>query len=261
MGRPIGGATTAPTLTGGYPNMPMGYAQHWSLGVQRQLPSQSVLEVNYVGNPKTVAVIMSCGPVSVKWASGNLPAMLAAWYPGEEAGTALAKVLFGEYNPAGRLPYTVYDSVDQIPPQDEYDITKGITYMYFTGHPQFAFGHGLSYTAFRYTGLKITPAQISADGKVTVSLEVQNVGTRAGDEAADLAFYDVRTKKFVVEPGVFDIMVGSTSDDIRMKYKLQVGSRRTREYFGISPTCAGSTLVECLPNSSRSRTLSTGLSN
>jgi beta-glucosidase len=68
---------------------------------------------------------MSGGPVSVKWASANLPAMLAAWYPGEEAGTALAKVLFGEYNPARRLPYTVYDSVDQIPSQDEYDITKG----------------------------------------------------------------------------------------------------------------------------------------
>jgi beta-glucosidase len=120
--------------------------------------------------------------------------------------------------------------------------------MYFTGHPLLAFGHGRSFTAFRYTGLKITPAQISADRKVTVSLEVQNVGTRAGDgvvqlyvhsgqasvkrpakelrgfrriilrpkekvpvtltlPAADLAFYDVKTKKFVIEPGVFDIMV------------------------------------------------------
>ena len=77
--------------------------------------------------------------------------MLAAWYPGEEAGTALANVLFGDYNPAGRLPYTVYDGLDQVPPQDEYDITKGFTYLYFAGKPQFAFGHGLSYTAFRYS--------------------------------------------------------------------------------------------------------------
>ena len=224
---------------------------------------EQLLEAVYKANPKTVTVIMSGGPVSVKWASENIPAILAAWYPGEEAGTALASVLFGEYNPAGRLPYTVYDSLDQIPPQDEYDITKGFTYMYFTGKPQFSFGHGLSYTTFRYSGLEVTPASVSADGKVTVSLRVENTGARAGEEvvqlyvherntsvkrpakelrgfqrinlnlkeqkpvtftlpASDLAFYDVKTKAFVVKPGAFDIMVGSSSEDIRLKVKLQV---------------------------------------
>jgi beta-glucosidase len=224
---------------------------------------QQLLEAVYKANPKTVAVIMSGGPVSVKWASQNVPAILAAWYPGEEAGTALASVLFGDYNPAGRLPYTVYDSIDQLPPQDEYDITRGFTYMYFAGKPQYAFGHGLSYTAFRYSGLKVAPKQIGTDGKVTVSLDVQNTGARAGDEvvqlyvhdveasvkrparelrgfqrislnskekksvtftlpASELAFYDVKTKKFVVEPGAFDIMVGSSSDDIRLQDKLLV---------------------------------------
>jgi len=224
---------------------------------------EQLLEAVYKANPKTVAVIMSGGPVSVKWASEYVPAILAAWYPGEEAGTALASVLFGDYNPAGRLPYTVYDSLDQIPPQDEYDVTRGFTYMYFTGKPQFAFGHGLSYTAFRYSGLGVTPARVPADGKVTVSFEVQNTGARAGDEvvqlyvhqreasvkrptrelrgfqrislkpkqktpvtftlpAGDLALYDVKTKKFVVEPGAFDIMVGSSSGDIRLQDKLQV---------------------------------------
>jgi beta-glucosidase len=224
---------------------------------------EQLLEAVYKANPKTIAIIMSGGPVSVKWASANVPAILAGWYPGEEAGTALAKVLFGDYNPAGRLPYTVYDSVDQIPPQDEYDVTKGFTYLYFTGKPQYAFGHGLSYTTFRYSGLKVTPAQIPANGKVTVSLEVQNTGVRAGDEVvqlyvhatqasvkrpikelrgfqrislkpkekmpvtftlpgADLAFYDVKTKAFVVEPGTFEIMAGSSSEDIRLKDKLQV---------------------------------------
>jgi beta-glucosidase len=209
---------------------------------------------------------MSGGPVSVKWASENVPAILAAWYPGEEAGTALASVLFGDYNPAGRLPYTVYDSLDQIPPQNEYDVTRGFTYMYFSGKPQFAFGHGLSYTTFRYSGLGVTPARTPADGKVTVSFEVQNTGALAGDEvvqlyvhqreasvkrptrelrgfrrislkpkektpvtftlpAGDLAFYDVKSKKFVVEPGTFDIMVGSSSEDIRLKDKLQVDRR------------------------------------
>jgi len=201
---------------------------------------------------------MSGGPVSVKWASRNIPAILAAWYPGEEAGAALASVLLGDYNPAGRLPYTVYDGLDQIPPQDEYDVTKGFTYLYFTGKPQFAFGHGLSYTTFRYSSLKVTPA----NGKATVTLEVQNTGARFGDEVVqlyvhernatvkrparelrgfqritlkpkekrsitftlpttDLAFYDVTSKAFVVNPGTFDIMLGASSEDIRLQAKLR----------------------------------------
>jgi beta-glucosidase len=216
---------------------------------------QQLLEAVYRANPKTIAVIMSGGPVSMKWAAQNVPALLAAWYPGEEAGTALASVLFGDYNPAGRLPYTVYDSLDQIPPQDEYDITRGFTYMYFTGKPQFAFGHGLSYTTFRYSSLKLVP------GEVTVTVE--NTGARAGDEVVqlyvhqvapsvkrpakelrgfsrvhlnpkekkvvtialpktDLAFYDVKSKSFVVEPGAYDVMVGASSEDIRLKSVLRV---------------------------------------
>jgi beta-glucosidase len=224
---------------------------------------EQLLEAVFKANPKTVAIVMSGGPVSVKWARENVPAILAAWYPGEEAGTALASVLLGEYNPAGRLPYTVYDSVDQIPPPDEYDITKGFTYMYFAGKPQFAFGHGLSYTAFRYGGLKLSARGISPDGKVTVSLDVRNTGARAGGEvvqlyvhevqpsvkrpskelrgferitlqpkekktvsfslpASGLAFYDEKTKKFVVRPGAYDLMVGSSSEDIRLKGTLEV---------------------------------------
>jgi len=224
---------------------------------------EQLLEAVHKANPRTVAVIMSGGPVSVKWASQNVPAILAAWYPGEEAGTALASILFGGYNPAGRLPYTVYDSVDQIPQQDEYDITKGYTYMYFAGKPQFPFGHGLSYTRFRYSGLEVTPAHTSAAGTVRVSVWVQNTGARAGDEvvqlyvhelasavkrpvkelrgfrrialragerrqvtfslpASGLAYYDTGAKKFTVRPGSFDIMIGSSSDDIRLRSKLQV---------------------------------------
>jgi len=216
---------------------------------------EQLLEAVYRANPKTVAVIMSGGPVSVKWASQSVPAILAAWYPGEEAGSALASVLTGEYNPAGRLPYTVYDSLDQIPPQDEYDITRGFTYLYFAGKPQFAFGHGLSYTSFRYGNLKIAAGRVSVD--------VENTGARAGDEvvqlyvhavnpsvrrpfkelrgferialapkqkrtvsfalpASDLAFYDVKSRRFLTEPGTYDIMVGSSSEDIRLRDKLQI---------------------------------------
>ena len=224
---------------------------------------EQLLEAVYKANPRTVAVIMSGGPVSVKWASQNVPAILAAWYPGEEAGTALAQVLFGDSNPAGRLPYTVYDSLDQVPPQDEYDITRGFTYMYFGGKAQFAFGHGLSYTTFHYSGLQMTPKRLTPSGSVTVSVEVENSGTRPGDEvvqlyvhesapavkrpikelrgfqrialrpkekrrvsftlpAADLAYYDTASKRFVVKPGAFDIMVGSSSEDIRLRDTIRV---------------------------------------
>ena len=224
---------------------------------------EQLLEAVYKANPKTIAVIMSGGPVSVKWASQNVPAILAAWYPGEEAGTALANVLFGDYNPAGRLPYTVYDSLDQLPPQDEYDVTKGFTYLYFTGKAQFAFGHGLSYTTFRYNRLEIGPKQISAGQSATVTIDVQNTGSRAGDEvvqlyvheqtpavkrpikelrgfqrislqpkenrkvtftlpANDLAYYDEAAKKFVIKPGTFDVMIGSSSEDIRLRDRVVV---------------------------------------
>ncbi|HEY1343342.1 MAG TPA: glycoside hydrolase family 3 C-terminal domain-containing protein [Bryobacteraceae bacterium] len=224
---------------------------------------EQLLEAVYKANPKTIAVIMSGGPVSVQWASRNVPAILLSWYPGEEAGAALASVLFGDYDPAGRLPYTVYNSVDDVPPQDEYDITKGYTYLYFEGKPQFAFGHGLSYTTFRYSGLQVTPARAGNNESVKVSLTVQNTGDRAGEEVAqlyihevaaavkrptkelrgfqriglkpnerrtvtftlpiaDLAYYDAGARKFTVKPGAFDIMVGSSSDDIRLRAKLQV---------------------------------------
>ena len=224
---------------------------------------EQLLEAVYRANPRTVAIVMSGGPVSVKWAREHVPAILAAWYPGEEAGTALADVLFGDYNPAGRLPYTVYDSVADVPAQDEYDITKGFTYMYFAGRPQFAFGHGLSYTAFRYSGLKLSARAVAPDGKVTVTLDVQNTGARAGEEvvqlyvhqvrsslkrptrelrgferislksgqkrtvsftlpASALAYWDEKTKRFTVDAGKYDVMVGSSSEDIRLRGTLGV---------------------------------------
>lgn len=137
-------------------------------------------------NPKTVVVEMSAGPLTVPWIKDNIPALLQAWWGGEESGRAIAEVIFGEFNPAGRLPHTVYASESQVPSQEEYDISKGFTYMHVKGAPLFAFGHGLSYTEFNYSSLRADAAPLAAGGNMTVSLDVQNRGARAGDEVVQI---------------------------------------------------------------------------
>ena len=146
----------------------------------------------FEANPKTVVVLLNGGPVGVKWAAENAPAVLDMFYAGEEGGSAVADVLFGGYNPGGRLPYTVYESADQLSPMTEYDITKGMTYMYFTGKPVYTFGHGLSYTTFQYSNLNVSPKRISGSGQVTVRVDVRNAGKRAGDEVVQLYVHDVQ---------------------------------------------------------------------
>jgi beta-glucosidase len=96
---------------------------------------EELVEAVFAANPRTIVVEMSAGPLTVPWMAKNVPALLQAWWPGEEGGHAIADVLFGDVNPAGRLPHTVYASEAQVPPVDEYDITKGFTYMYVKGEP------------------------------------------------------------------------------------------------------------------------------
>lgn len=150
-------------------------------------------------NPRTIVVQMSAGPLTVPALADRVPAMLQAWWGGEETGHALADILFGSVNPAGRLPHTVYASEAQVPPLTEYDISKGFTYMYVRGAPLYAFGHGLSYTTFAYSDLRLSRPKISADGAVDVSVAITNTGQRIGDEVVQLYVHDVASA--VVRPG------------------------------------------------------------
>ncbi|MET0622856.1 MAG: glycoside hydrolase family 3 C-terminal domain-containing protein [Pyrinomonadaceae bacterium] len=143
--------------------------------------------VHATGKP-VVLVLYSGGGVAVNWADANVPAIVQAWYPGEEGGSALADVLFGDYNPAGRLPVTFYKSAAQLPPFDDYRM-EGKTYRYFKGDPLYPFGHGLSYTRFEYRDLRVKKS-VKAGETIEVSAEVRNAGRLAGDEVAQLYVTD-----------------------------------------------------------------------
>jgi beta-glucosidase len=223
-------------------------------------PQQRLLErVVALGKP-TVLVLLSGSAVAIPWAAAHVPAIVQAWYPGEEGGAALADVLFGDYNPAGRLPVTIYRGLEQLPPFEDYAMT-GRTYRYLAQSPLYPFGHGLSYTRFAYSDLRIEPATISLTGQATVRVDVTNAGDRAGDEVVQLyvAYPDSRVPRpikdlrgfarislapgetraitlslaaeqlryrhqdrWVVEPGKVEVQVGASSDDIRLIKELVV---------------------------------------
>src|SRR5215471_15842903 len=136
-----------------------------------------------LGKP-TVLVLFNGSAVAVNWARANVPAIVEAWYPGQAGGQAIADVLFGDYNPAGRLPVTFYQSAEQLPPFTDYSM-KARTYRYFTGEPLFPFGYGLSYTTFTYRNLKL-PDQARAGDEVKLSVEVENTGKMAGEEVVQV---------------------------------------------------------------------------
>ncbi len=137
-------------------------------------------------NPRTIVVQKSAGPLTVPRLKEKVPAMLQAWWTGGQGGTAIAEVLFGEVNPAGRLPHTVYASEEQVPSIDEYDIGKGFTYMYLKDEALFPFGHGLSYTSFDYADLDAPNEEVSAGSVARVMVELTNSGSRPGDEVVQL---------------------------------------------------------------------------
>jgi beta-glucosidase len=150
---------------------------------------QRLLEAVQAQKKPLVLVLLNGSAVAVNWAAERVPAILTAWYPGQEGGNAVADVLFGNYNPAGRLPVTFYRSVSQLPPFEDYRM-KGRTYRYFGGTPLFPFGHGLSYTRFSYGGLRLSSTRIGPGESVRVSVDVKNVGMQAGDEVVQLYVTD-----------------------------------------------------------------------
>ena len=231
---------------------------------------EELLKAVYATGTPTVAVLINGRPLSIRWTAENIPAILEAWMCGEEGGNAIADVLFGDYNPGGRLPITFPRHSGQLPvyynhmPSKEYWTTRSWvkSYVDINASPLYEFGFGLSYTSFEYSNLQITPAVIGQSGEVYVSLDVKNTGMRDGNEVVQLYIDDVlssmstpvkelkgfekinlaagekRTVRFkltsehlsflnrnlepVVEPGMFDVMVGSSSKDIRLKGEFEV---------------------------------------
>jgi beta-glucosidase len=141
-------------------------------------------EVHALGKP-IVLVLLNGSALGIPWAAENIPAIVEAWYPGQAGGLALADVLFGDYNPSGRLPLTFYRSIDDLPPFDDYNM-EGRTYRYFHGEPLYAFGHGLSYTSFTYRNIERSKTQICGGEKITIRCEVTNVGACSGDEVVQI---------------------------------------------------------------------------
>jgi beta-glucosidase len=227
------------------------------------LEQEDLVKAVYAANPKTVVVLIASFPFAINWTQDHVPAILHMTHNSEELGNALADVLFGDYNPGGRLVQTWPRSLAQLPAMMDYDIRRGRTYMYLQSDPLYPFGFGLSYTTFRYSNVRVDADRLRADGKVAVSVDVTNTGTRAGDEvvelyvahpkskvarpsrelkgfrrvtlapgekrtakipltAASLAYWDEGGNKFVVENEPVEILVGSSSADIRERKTLRV---------------------------------------
>jgi beta-glucosidase len=143
--------------------------------------------VKATGKP-VILVLINGSALSVNYAAENMDAILTAGYPGQQGGNAVADVLFGDYNPAGRLPVTYYKSIDQLPAFENYDM-EGRTYRYFRQTPLYPFGFGLSYTQFAYSELSL-PKEVNMGENITVSVKVTNTGDRDGDEVVQLYLTD-----------------------------------------------------------------------
>ena len=234
-------------------------------GLQREL----VQAVAATGTP-VVVVLINGRPLAVPWIADNVPAILEAWCPGEKGGTAIADILFGDYNPDAKLPVTIPRHAGQLPVYYNYKPSRsywlhqgwGNSYADLDHRPLWEFGHGMSYTSFDYSGLKISPERSNSGGSIQVEVSVTNTGEKKGAEVLqlyirdvkstvvrpvkelkgfakvhlspgesqrvrfmlnpeDLSLYD-RNMKRIVEPGIFKVMVGSSSENIHLEGNFEI---------------------------------------
>jgi beta-glucosidase len=179
---PTCGNTTFGSCTGGYDSKESVDRTYIDLKPEQVTLIQAV----FAANPKTIVVDMSSFMQAITSVQSTVPAIIHITHSSQELGNALADVLFGDYNPAGRTSVTWYKALTDIPAKTDYDIRKGRTYMYFQGTPLYPFGFGLSYTTFTYSALNLSSSTLASGGSVTVSVDVTNSGTRAGDEVVQL---------------------------------------------------------------------------
>jgi beta-glucosidase len=158
------------------------------------LAQEQLVKQVFAVNPKTIVMLISSFPFAINWSQAHVPAILHMTHASQDAGTALAEVLFGDYNPGGHLVVTWPKSLDQLPPMTDYNIRDGRTYMYFKGEPLYPFGYGLSYTTFKYSNLRTSASQLTKDGSITVSVDVTNAGSRAGDAVLQMYVQHLGTK-------------------------------------------------------------------
>ena len=227
---------------------------------------EDLVRAVYESGTPTIVVLINGRPLSTRWIAEHIPAIIEPWYCGEKGGDAIADVIFGDYNPSGRLPITIPRNVGQLPCYYNYKYSKANeidkSYVDISATPLFEFGFGLSYTSFAYNNLVITPQKTGYQGDVNISFDVTNTGDRAGSEVAQLYINDVISSvttpvkelkgfekvalepgekktlhlklspedlslfdsdmNFIVEPGIFEVMVGSSSKDIRLKGEFEV---------------------------------------
>ncbi len=231
-------------------------------------PQEDLLKaLNATGKP-VVFVNCSGGAMAIPWEAAHLSAIVQAWYPGEQGGRAAAEVLFGDVNPAGRLPVTFYASTSDLPDFENYSMSNR-TYRYFSGKPLFAFGHGLSYTKFSYHDAVLDTPMAGANDTIKLSFVLKNAGRRDGDEVAQVYFrhlhsaalqpklalcafarvhlpagesahitvsipakrfryWDTAREQYVVEPGDYQLLIGGASDEIRLRTTVKIAATEPR---------------------------------
>jgi beta-glucosidase len=150
------------------------------------LEQEAIAKAVFAANPKTVLVLQASFPYTTVWSEDHLPAIVEMTHNSEMQGAAMADVLFGDYNPGGRLTQTWVRDIADLPPMMDYDLRDGRTYLYAKTKPLYAFGYGLSYTAFAYSGMKVSANELHGGGAIQVSVQVKNTGARDGDEVVQL---------------------------------------------------------------------------